>query len=298
MKKTFFLLLAAFLYGVASAQVNKTYDVNNDDMVNTADVVAIYNYIINGDPEPGPGPDDYYDANQDGHKGSSHLVSGNRTGDIEGTPWKFEQWYVTDGSGSMTYYDNGTFKASWYNVSEYQCKVGYYYPYGIDRNSKLFTCDYRYTKSGSAQYGYIGAYGWMRESLTEFYIVDDWWGSKPAEGVYGTKIGEYTIDGAKYTIFALAMYDTPSIDGSSTFLRMSCVRETARQEGHIDISAHFAKWDEIMQGQAEEIRSSAGGTTSWNLEVGNRLEYVMLQNEVGGVATGSIDLTYFNMTAK
>ena len=295
MKKTFFFA-AMLICSAASAQVNTKYDITGDGSVNSADVVAIYNYIINGDPDPDPGPDDYYDANQDGHKGSAHQVSGNRTGDIEGTPWKFEQWY-SGGNTSMTYYDNGTFKASWYNVSEYQCRVGYYYS-NIDRNSKLFTGDYRYTKSGSAQYGYIGAYGWTREPLVEFYIVDDWWGNKPGEGVYGTKIGEYTVDGATYTILATAMMNMPTIDGQGNFLKICSVRETARQEGHIDISAHFAKWDEIMQGQAEEIGSSAGGTTSWNLEVGNKLVYVTLQSDAGGNATGSIDYTYFNMTAK
>ena len=61
--------------------------------------------------------------------GSGHGVSGNSVGSISGTPWGFEQWYQ-GGSASMTYYDNGTFKANWNNVIIRETHNVWYKPYG------------------------------------------------------------------------------------------------------------------------------------------------------------------------
>ncbi|MBO4435940.1 MAG: hypothetical protein J5791_03525, partial [Fibrobacter sp.] len=66
--------------------------------------------------------------------------------------------------------------------------------------------------------------------------------------------------------------------------------------GHIDISAHFKKWDELFTGQTKQLRGSKGGGSA-SLKFGNVTE-VMLMTEAGGNATGSVDYTYFNMTDK
>ena len=230
-----------------------------------------------------------------GHSGNGSQVSGNRVGSISGTPWGFEQWYQ-GGNASMTYYSNGTFKANWSGSSDYLTRVGYQYNgNGIDHKSKSFAVDYKYTKTGSAQYGYIGVYGWTKNPETEYYIVDDWF-SKPSENYIGEKFGEITVDGAKYTIHAYLRQQEPSKSGTSTFVQFFSVRETPRQCGHIDISAHFKKWDELFTGQQKQLRGSKGGGSA-QLKFGNVTE-VMLMTEAGGNATGSVDYTYFDMTDK
>ena len=230
-----------------------------------------------------------------GHSGNGTQVSGNRVGSISGTPWGFEQWYQ-GGNASMTYYSNGTFKANWSGSSDYLTRVGYQYNgNGIDHKSKNFAVDYKYTKTGSAQYGYIGVYGWTKNPETEYYIVDDWY-SKPSENYVGEKFGEITVDGAKYTIHAFLRQQEPSKSGTSTFVQFFSIRETPRQCGHIDISAHFKKWDELFTGQNKQLRGSKGGGSA-SLKFGNVTE-VMLMTEAGGNATGSVDYTYFNMTDK
>ncbi len=228
-----------------------------------------------------------------GHTGNGSQVSGNRVGSINGTPWGFEQWYQ-GGNASMTYYSNGTFKANWSGSSDYLTRVGYQYNgNGISHKTKKFAVDYKYTKSGSAQYGYIGIYGWTKNPETEYYIVDDWF-SKPSEQYIGEKFGEITVDGAKYTIHAFLRQQEPSKSGTSTFVQFFSVRETPRQCGHIDISAHFNKWDELFTGQNKQLRGSKGGGSA-QLKFGNVTE-VMLMTEAGGNATGSVDYTYFDMT--
>jgi len=227
--------------------------------------------------------------------GSGHGVSGNSVGSISGTPWGFEQWYQ-GGNASMTYYDNGTFKANWSGSSDYLTRVGYQYGGGgIDHKSKYFTVDYNYKKTGSAQYGYIGIYGWTANPETEYYIVDDWY-SKPSENYVGEKFGEIEVDGAKYTIHAFLRQQEPSKSGTSTFVQFFSIRQSARQCGHIDISAHFKKWDELFTGQNKQLRGSKGGGSA-SLKFGKVTE-VMLMTEAGGNATGSVEYTYFDMTDK
>jgi len=230
-----------------------------------------------------------------GHSGNGQQVSGNKVGSISGTPWGYEQWYQ-GGNASMTYYDNGTFKANWSGSSDYLTRVGYQYNgNGISHTTKNFAVDYKYTKTGNAQYGYIGVYGWTKNPETEYYIVDDWY-SKPSEQYVGDKFGEITVDGAKYTIHAFLRQQEPSKSGTSTFVQFFSIRETPRQCGHIDISAHFKKWDELFTGQNKQLKGSKGGGSA-SLKFGNVTE-VMLMTEAGGNATGSVDYTYFNMTDK
>ncbi len=229
-----------------------------------------------------------------GHSGSAHGVNGNQTGSINGTKWGFEQW-SQGGNNSMTYYDNGTFKANWSGTSDYLARVGFRYGdngSGVDHNTKSYAVDYKYTKTGNASYGYIGVYGWTVNPQTEYYIVDDWY-SKPSEQYVGEKFGEIEVDGAKYSIHAFLRQQEPSKTGTSTFVQFFSIRETPRQCGHIDISAHFKKWDELFTGQQKQLKGSKGGASA-QLKFG-RVTEVMLMTEAGGNASGSVDYTYFNM---
>ena len=230
-----------------------------------------------------------------GHTGSGHSVSGDQVGSISGTPWGYEQWYQ-GGTNSMKYYDNGTFEASWSGSSDYLARVGYQYNPYISHKTKTFAVDYKYTKQGNASYSYVGVYGWTRNPDVEYYIVDDWFSrDRPGENLVGPKFGTITVDGATYTIHAYVRDNEPSKLGTSTFLQIFSVRTSARQCGHIDISAHFNKWEEIFHGQTENLPTSKGGRMNYQVGFGNLME-VMLMAEAGGGASGSIDYTYFDMT--
>ena len=141
-------------------------------------------------------------------------------------------------------------------------------------------------------YGYIGVYGWTTSPQVEYYIVEDWF-SKPNEQYIGQKFGEIEVDGSKYTIHAYLRQQEASKTGNSTFLQIFSVRQTPRQCGKIDISAHFKKWDELFTGQEAMLRGSKGGG-NWILKFGRPTE-VMLMTEAGGNATGTFDCSYFNM---
>ena len=237
-------------------------------------------------------------ATEMGHPGNGSGVNGDQTGSINGTPWGFEQWYQ-GGNGSMTYYSNGTFKANWNNSNDYLARVGFRYPNNpVDHKTKTYAVDYKYTKTGSASYSYIGVYGWTTDPEVEYYIVDDWLSpERPGYGNVGPEFGTINVDGAIYTIHAFFRKCEPAkSDGNcANFVQFFSVRQTPRQCGHIDISAHFNKWEELLNGRTETLPDSKQGQTTTTMQFGKLLE-VMLMAEAGGGTTGSIDYTYFDMT--
>ena len=209
------------------------------------------------------------------------------TGNISGTPYHYEMWYQ-GGNNTMKYYSDGTFSATWNGSDDFLARVGL--KYNSDKTHDqigYFTADYNYTKSGTAGYGYIGIYGWSKDPEVEYYIVDDWF-SKPNPQYLGTLMGEITVDGGTYDIYTFTRVNMPSISGTSTFPQFFSVRREARSCGHIDISAHFKKWDELFHGQT--------GSSGVTLKLGKLYE-VKLLAEAGGSATGKIDYTYLNMTS-
>ena len=215
--------------------------------------------------------DPYYKNN----RGSSKGISGNQVNSITGTPWKYEQW-IEAGNGTMTVYDNGNFKATWSNCGDYLATVGFKYGTYIDRATKNYIADYQFTKTGSASYGYIGAYGWTHEPIVEYYIVDDWYGNTGVP-YGGNKKGELTVDGATYTVYTVQRINSPSYFGENkTFTSVFSVRESRRQQGRIHISTHFDEWNKK------------------GITLGKIAELTMLA-EAGGNATGSVEFTYLNL---
>ena len=239
------------------------------------------------------------DACQDdvnmGHPGEGNIIEKNRIGSIKNTPWHFEQWY-DGGEAAMTVYDNGTFKSELDEAADYIARVGFRYDTtGIDHTTKAFAADYKYTRSGKAgNNNYLGAYGWTTKPQVEFYIVDDWWdGPRPNELYVGEKFGEIEVDGAKYSIHAFLRQQEPSTTGTSTFMQIFSIRETPRQCGHIDISAHFKKWNELFTGQEKILRGSKGGGKA-ELKFGRPTE-ISIMAEAGHCKECSIDYTYLNI---
>ena len=109
----------------------------------------------------------------------------------------------------------------------------------------------------------------------------------------GEKFGEIEVDGAKYSIHAYLRQQEPSTTGTSTFMQIFSIRETPRQCGHIDISAHFKKWNELFTGQEKILRGSKGGGKA-ELKFGRPTE-ISIMAEAGHCKECSIDYTYLNI---
>ncbi len=214
-----------------------------------------------------------------GHQGDKRTIQENKIETDKGsagTPAVDYEVWLQDGKGSLTYWTNGTFAAEWNGSNDFIVRVGLKYDDAktYDKFGN-FSADFKFTKSGNAGYSYIGVYGRMENPAVEYYIADDWF-SKPAAENLGTKIDEYELDGDTYELWQERRNTQPTIRGDMSFLQVVSVRKNARQCGHIDITAHFKKWEEL------------------GVKLGVLNEMKMLV-EAGGESTGKIDFTYFSI---
>lgn len=223
-----------------------------------------------------------------GHVGEGKKVNGTGTesakGDVGSSGFQYELWH-SEGSGSLTYYDNGTFSAEWKDSRDFIARVGLRYAESKNFDEfGDFSADFKFTKSGSADFSYIGVYGWTDNPRAEYFILEDWF-SAPNPEYLGEKKGEITVDGDAYDIY-IFQDNKLYVQGNINYPTFYSVRRTPRQCGHIDITAHFKKWKEL------------------GLNLGKMNEITMIA-EAGNVASGAtdftgssgkVDFTYFNVT--
>src|SRR3970040_404650 len=146
----------------------------------------------------------------------------------------------------MTPYGVGAaFKANWNNSGDFLARVGL--ALGSNQTHEqlgTFSADFAETKTGTAGgFSYVGIYGWSVNPLHEYYIIDDWFGTRPNPG---DKVGTITIDWGTYDILTYTQVNQPAITGgNATFVQFWSLRQTARQCGHISISEHFKAWADL-----------------------------------------------------
>jgi hypothetical protein len=201
-------------------------------------------------------------------------------------------WTNGVGSGNMTVYNvNSTFKAAWNNSStttwsDYLARVGWnfssrpnYTVFQALIAGYAFTPNVQKLQNGNIT---VGIYGWSKETtgaLHEYYIVDYWATSRPqADPSKDVVAGTITVDGDTYDIFKHKQINQPTIDGTKAdFWQFFSVRRNKRTCGHINILAHFAKWDAL------------------GLDLGGLYETKILVESYGYPSVGSADFTYANI---
>ena len=227
-------------------------------------------------------------------RGEAHLVTGNQTGAISGISMGYQLW-LAEGSvpnNSLTYYDNGFFKAEWQNTQDYWARVGLTYEAtkGMPHNYKKLSLEYNYTKTVESGSVFIGVNGWTVDPAGEFFIIDDWI-AQIDEAYVGRKFGEYEVDGSKYAVYALMTDEGESWRGYPYRVMFTSVRETPRECGYIDITAHFNKFDELFTGQTDTIPNARGVRKNAVLKFGN-LTDLMATVEAFDNGKGSIDYAH------
>lgn len=203
-------------------------------------------------------------AQQPAPNGGTQHCSSNMSGNVGGG-YAYTIWSAGTGGCITPFGVDATFRATWNNSGDFLARVGL----NLGSNKTFeqfgaFAADFNETKGGTAGgFSYIGIYGWSVSPLREYYIVDDWYGSRPNPG---TKVGSFTVDGGTYDILTHEQVNQPSIIGNNqTFTQFWSLRTTPRTCGHISITEHFKAWKNagmVLGNMVEaKILIEAGGGT-------------------------------------
>ncbi len=174
-------------------------------------------------------------------------------GPIEGgEPLYFDQSFWGDGTVSTDYYTDGTFSTTMNELHDLIICTGLHDAEVLDNYTKKkisVTFSHTVQSITGASYGFIGVIGWTEQpDKAKFFIVDDWpTAARPGTWVGNTPHGDYTIDGAEYTLYS-SVRKGPWVDtiGNEEYYEIYSVRKQNRASGTIDVSAHIKKWDEVI----------------------------------------------------
>lgn len=167
------------------------------------------------------------------------VLTDNATGVEDG--YDYELW-KDSGNTTMVLTGGGTFSCEWSNINN--C---------LFRKGKKFGATQTYQEIGNitvdfeADYqpngnSYLCVYGWTKNPLVEYYIVESW-GSWRPPGV--DPMGEITVDGGVYDVYKSTRVNQPSIEGNTTFDQYWSVRREKRESGTINVAQHFAEWEKL-----------------------------------------------------
>ena len=159
--------------------------------------------------------------------------------------YSYEIWLDrTGGSGSMTLGSGGAFDTEWsaqVNAGNFLARRGRNY----DASKKAtqygpivmdYAAEYTASDKGNSR---LCVYGWMKDPLVEYYIIEDWVNWRPSSNNSKTVM----IDGAEYEIFQLDHTGPTILGDTRTFKQYFSVRKQKRTSGTITVSDHFKAWE-------------------------------------------------------
>ncbi|KAL2163838.1 hypothetical protein VTH06DRAFT_5897 [Thermothelomyces fergusii] len=126
----------------------------------------------------------------------------------------------------------GSYTADWNSRGGFVCGKGW--SYGGNRVIR-YTGEYNATGPG-----YLAVYGWTRNPLIEYYIVEAHADLSPNEP--WTSMGSFTSEEGEYEVFTSWRINQPSIEGTRTFQQFWSLRKQQRVGGTVTTQRHFEEW--------------------------------------------------------
>jgi oligosaccharide reducing-end xylanase len=192
---------------------------------------------------------------------AAQTVTSNDTGTHEGFYYSF---WNQGGGGSvvMTLGSGGNYSVNWSNCTNFTCGKGW------EKGSANKVVNFSGSFNGGSN-GYLALYGWTKDPLIEYYIIENYGAWTPPGG---TSIGQMTSDGGTYKIYKMRRTNAPSIIGTASFDQFFSVRTTKRSSGTITFANHVSGW------------------RSKGLNLGSTWDYLIMESE-GYQSSGSANIT-------
>ncbi|PIA93213.1 putative endo-1,4-beta-xylanase 5 [Cercospora beticola] len=131
----------------------------------------------------------------------------------------------------------GTYSVKWAGGTNFVTGLGW--SRGGPRTIK-YSGTYSPVNSGS----FFGAYGWLENPLTEYYVVESFGTYDPcADKTAKQHVTFKSADGlSSYKVCSNIRTNQPSIHGTATFKQFFSVRQGMRTSGTINTGEHFSHW--------------------------------------------------------
>lgn len=152
-----------------------------------------------------------------------------------GTNGGFYYSFWTDGAGQVQYSNGnaGQYSVKWSgNRGNFVAGKGW-----MPGSARTITYGGQYSPNGNS---YLSIYGWTKNPLIEYYIVETYGTYNPASAAKSK--GTVTCDGSEYEILSTTRTNAPSIEGTSTFQQYWSVRKNKRSSGSVNTKCHFDAW--------------------------------------------------------
>jgi hypothetical protein len=159
----------------------------------------------------------------------SQTINTDQQGTHNGYFYSF--WNAGGGTVEMTLGSGSNYSVTWTSCNNFTCGTGW-------KPGSPRTVSFSGSFNGGSN-GYLALYGWTKDSLVEYYVVENY-GSWTPPG--GTSLGTFTSDGGTYNIYKILRVDQPSIIGNATFYQYWSVRTSKRSSGTITFSNHIDEW--------------------------------------------------------
>ncbi|KAB5566219.1 concanavalin A-like lectin/glucanase domain-containing protein [Coniochaeta sp. 2T2.1] len=174
--------------------------------------------------------------------------------------WSF--WQEGSGSHNCNNGAGGSYTAKWSGGGGFVCGKGWN-PGG----SRTIKYSGTYEPTGP---GYLAVYGWTRNPLIEYYIVESHGDLSPGEP--WTLKGNFTFEEGSYEVYTSTRTNKPSIDGTRTFQQYWSVRTEKRTSGTVTTGRHFSEWSKLgmkLGGHSYMILATEGYASGKNLSSGS-----------------------------
>ncbi|RYP21876.1 hypothetical protein DL765_001952 [Monosporascus sp. GIB2] len=153
---------------------------------------------------------------------------------IQGVFGQYFWSYWSEGNGNFVCNNGGggSYTARWSGNGGFVCGKGW--NPGTGRYSG------QYNATGP---GYMTIYGWTRNPLIEYYVIEAHGDLSPNEP--WTLMGNFTFEEGTYEIYQSTRVNKPSIEGTRTFQQYWSVRTQQRTTGSVTMQRHFDEWAKV-----------------------------------------------------